>query len=137
MALLRFCYRKTTKNLNFWSFFYLFGRYFEWNTCTDFQKICSWTSYKDPKLIKNVSNFSVTLLRFCCRKSTEKSKFSEFFLSLTDPLVVTFNEILAPTSRKYVAEQAIEMPNWWKISQPFWGHSSVFVIEKQPKILNF
>ena len=32
-------------------------------------------------------------------------------LSVTDPLMATFRETRAPTSRKYVAEQGIVMPN--------------------------
>ena len=58
-------------------------------------------------------------------------------LPLTDPLVATFSETRAPTSRKYVAEQGIVMPNWSKTFQTFWSHSSVFALEKQPKNLNF
>ena len=34
-----------------------------------------------------------------------------FFLPLIDPLVATFNERRAPTSRKHVSEQGIEMSN--------------------------
>ena len=58
-------------------------------------------------------------------------------LPLKDPLVVTFNERRAPTSRKYVAEQGIVMPNWSKTCQTFWSQSSVFSLEKQPKNLKF
>ena len=60
-------------------------------------------------MIKNISNFLVALLRFCYRKTTKKSKFSEFILHLIDPFVATFNETRVPTSTKYVAEQAIEI----------------------------
>ena len=35
----------------------------------------------------------------------------ESFLPLIDPLVATFNETRVQTSRKYVAEQGIVMPN--------------------------
>ena len=52
-------------------------------------------------------------------------------------LVATFIETRAPTSRKYVAEQGIVMPNWWKAFQTFWSHSSVFALEKQRQNLNF
>ena len=45
------------------------------------------------------------------RKTTEKSKFAEFFLHLIDILVATFNETRAQTSRKYVDEQGMVMPN--------------------------
>ena len=59
------------------------------------------------------------------------------FLPLTDPLAATLIEMRAPTSRKYVAEQGIVMPNWSTAFQTFWSHSSVFALEKQPKTLNF
>ena len=59
------------------------------------------------------------------------------FLLLTDPLVATFSETRAPTSRKYVAEQGMVMPNWLKTFHTFWSHSSTFALEKQPKNLNF
>ena len=59
------------------------------------------------------------------------------FLRLIDPLVATFNETRAPTSRKDEAEQGAVMPNWSKTFQTFWSHSSVFSLEKQPKNLNF
>ena len=42
-----FALEKKPKNLNFQSFFTFmrhFGGYFQWNKCTNFQKICSWTS---------------------------------------------------------------------------------------------
>ena len=58
-------------------------------------------------------------------------------MPLIDPLVATFNEGRAPTSRKYVAEQGIAMPNWSKTFQNFWSYSLIFALEKQPKNLNF
>ena len=51
--------------------------------------------------------------------------------------MATFNEAREPTSRKFVAEQGIVMPNWSKIFQTFWSHSTIFALEKQPKNLNF
>ena len=48
-----------------------------------------------------------------------------------------FNETRAPTSRKYVAEQVILMPNWLKVFQTFLWQFSVFALEKQPEKLNF
>ena len=39
----------------------------------------------------------------------------------------------APTSRKYVTEQVILMPNLLQTLQPFWIHSSVFPSKKYPK----
>ena len=135
-----FLLEKQPKNLNFYSFFAPnrpFVGYFQWNVCTYFQKICNWTRYSDAKLIKNILNFLVALLRFFFTKATYKSKFSPFFLPLINPLVVTFNKRCAPTSRKYVAEQGILRPNWSKKFQTLWLESSVFLLEKQPKNLNF
>ena len=47
--------------------------------------------------------------------------------------MATFNEARADTSRKYVAEEGIAMPNWSKTFKTLWSHSSVFALEKQPK----
>ena len=74
---------------------------------------------------------------FSFRKTTQKYKFSEFFLLPIDPLVATFNKRRAPTSRKYVCEQGIVMPNLSKIIRTFRFHSSVFAIKKLRKNLNF
>ena len=73
VAILRFYFRKLTLNLNFQSVFTSnrpFGGYFQWNPCTDFQKICIWIRYSDVTLIKIISNFFVALLRFWFRKTT-------------------------------------------------------------------
>ena len=59
------------------------------------------------------------------------------FFPLTDPSVASFSEKHAPTSRKYVFEEGIVIPNLSKTFQTFWSHSSVFSLEKQPKNLNF
>ena len=57
-------------------------------------------------------------------------------LPLRDPLVATFNETRAPTSTRYVTEQGIVMPNWWKTIQTFLSQWSVFALEKQSINLN-
>ena len=51
--------------------------------------------------------------------------------------MANFNETRAPTSKKYVAEQGMVMPNWSKTFQTFWSHSSNFALEKQPKNITF
>ena len=48
---------------------------------------------------------------FALQKRPKNPILQSFFLSLIDPLVATFNERRAPTSRKHVAEQGIVMPN--------------------------
>ena len=47
-----------------------FRSYFQWNPCTYFQKIWSWTKDSNAKLTKIISDFLVALLRFCLRKTT-------------------------------------------------------------------
>ena len=59
------------------------------------------------------------------------------FLPLTDPLAATFNEAGASTSKTYVAEIGIMMPNLSKAFPIFCSHFSVFSSEKQHKYLNF
>ena len=66
-----------------------------------------------------------------------KNPIFRVFLSLIDPFVATFNEKFPPTSRKYIAEQSIVMPNWSKTFQTFRSHSSVFATETLPKNLIF
>ena len=73
---------------------------------------------------------------FALQKQPKTLNFQSF-LPLKDPLVATFNETRALTSRNYVAEQGIVMSNWSKIFQTFWSHSSVLPLEKQLKHLNF
>ena len=51
--------------------------------------------------------------------------------------MATFNKRRAPTSRIYICEQGIVMPNLSKMFQTFWLHSSIFNLEKPPKNLNF
>ena len=117
------------KNIIFQSYFISnrpFAGYFQWKGCTDFQKICHPTKYSDAKLIKNNSNFWVALLRFCYRKTMEKSKCSESFLPLIGSLVAPLNKTRAPTPRKYLAKKGIVMPNWSKTFQTFWLRSSTF-----------
>ena len=84
VTLLRFSFRKQPKNLNiqeFFTSFRHFGGYYQWNTCIYFQKTCIWTSYSDAKLIKNISNFFVTLLCFCFIKQPKNLNFQRFFTS--------------------------------------------------------
>ena len=79
-----FALEKQPKNLNFQSFFTSkrsFRGYFHWIVCSYFEKICSWTRYSNAKLIKNISNFLITLFCFCFRKTNLKSKISEFLTS--------------------------------------------------------
>ena len=45
------------------------------------------------------------------------------FLSLRDPLVATFSETCARTSKKYVAGKGLMMPNLYQTRQSFWLHS--------------
>ena len=51
--------------------------------------------------------------------------------------MATFNEKRPPNSRKYVAEQGAIILNLSETLQSSWSHSTVFVLEKYPKNLNF
>ena len=90
-----------------------------------------------------IQNWSKTFQTFWSHSSVlgleEKSEKLNFqsFLHLRNPLVASNNETRAPTSRIYVADKGIVMPNWLKTFQNFWSHSSVFPLENRPEILNF
>ena len=106
-----FALEKQRKNLNFQTFYTSnkpFGGYFQWKACTYFQKIYNSTRYTDAKLIKNISNFFVKLVRFYFRKTTW------VFLPFKNHLVASFNEAHAPTSRNNVVEQGLRTLNWSK-----------------------
>ena len=61
------------------------------------------------KIIQNFRSHSSILLYIeTLRKNLN---FQSFFLPLIDPLVATFHEMRAPTSKKNVAEQGIVTPN--------------------------
>ena len=66
---------------------------------------------------------------FVLEKQLINLNFQSSFTS-TDPLVAFFNETRAPTSRKHVTDQGIVRPNWSKIFQRFWSHSSDFAFGK-------
>ena len=80
-----FALEKQSTSLNFPSVFTSnrpFGGYFQWNACTYFQKICSWTRYSEAKLIKKFPNFLVALLRFSfTKKQPENLNFQSAFTS--------------------------------------------------------
>ena len=90
-----------------------------------------------PKWSKTFRFFWNKLSVFALEKQPKNLNFESFFLPLGDRLVATFSETHAPTSRIYVVEQDIRMANWSKTFQTFWLHFTVFVLEKQPKNLNF
>ena len=51
--------------------------------------------------------------------------------------MATFSKTTALSSRKYVSEQGISIPDLLKKHRFFGSHSSVFALEKQPKYPNF
>ena len=85
---------------------------------------------------KITKRFRLHFSVFAIENLLENLNFRVFF-PLIGPLVATFSESCASTSRTYVAEQRILIPNWWKTFQTFWSHSSVFALETQPENLNF
>ena len=73
---------------------------------------------------------------FSLEKQAKNLNFQSV-LPVTDPLVGSLNEMRTPTSKKYVAEQGIMMPNREKTFQTWWSHSSLFAFVKQVKSLTF
>ena len=67
-----------------------------------------------------MSNWSKTFQTFWSHSSVfalekqPKNLNFQRFLTLIDPLVATFNETRAPTSRKHISEQGILILNWSK-----------------------
>ena len=59
------------------------------------------------------------------------------FLSLKKPLAVTFNEMCAITSRKYVLEQGTNVRKFSEKQNFLWLHSSVFALHNNVKNANF
>ena len=53
----------------------------------------------------------------------------EIRLPLKEPLVATFDEMRALTSRKYVVVQDMNIPKSTQKYKFLWSHSSVFVLE--------
>ena len=118
----RFCFREYTfyyklllfiqiKFLDFFNFKKHFGGYFQWNACTYFQKICGWISYTNVKFIRDKLIFLFALLHFCFGKKALKMLNFQTFLPLKEPLVATFCETCALTSRKCAFEPGISIPN--------------------------
>ena len=65
----------------------------------------------------------VALLCFCFRKVAWKSKFSVFFFTFKEAMMAAFTETGAPTSRLYVAEQGVIIPNLSNTLPPCCLHS--------------
>ena len=89
-----------------------------------------------PHWSKLFQNFWLQSFVFALEKQAKKPSFKTFF-TLKDLFVGTFRETRAPTSRKYVAEQGIVMPNWSKSFKTFWLHFSNFALEKTTEKNNF
>ena len=53
----------------------------------------------------------------------------QFFLPRKQPLVATLSKTNPIVSRKYVAEQGMDIPNSSETLKLFWLHSSVFDLE--------
>ena len=118
-----FTSEKQPKNLNFEFFLHLSHHLvatFKETRAHTFRKHVSEPSKSIPDFANKLRYFLDTLLLFCFRKTTVKSKFSDFFLPPRDPLVAAFNETRTPASRKYVAEQRIVIPNLSEELQFLW-----------------
>ena len=80
----------------------------------------------------------VTLLRFGFKKIASKMLIFQGFLRPKKPLVATFSETCAPSSKTNVAEQGTDVPNWSETLTFFGSHSTVFALVKMAlKMLNF
>ena len=81
---------------------------------------------------KNIKIILAALLCFWFRILASETIIFRVILPLQEPLVATFSEPRAPTSRKYVTELGIIMPNLSETLQSLWSHFSVFALEKYP-----
>ena len=70
-------------------------------------------------------------------KQSKSLNFRSFLSPLKKLCWLAFHKTHAPTSRKYVAEQGIMMPNLLPKLRYFGSHSSGFALEKYTKNLNF
>ena len=73
--------------------------------------------------------------RFALEKQSEKLNFQSFFTSKKH-FDVYFQWNAYVYSWKYVVKQGEPTPNWSKLFQTFWSHSSVLVLEKNSENLN-
>ena len=84
VALLHFCFRKTTLKSIFHSFFIskrIVGGYFQGNACTHFEKICIWTRHDHSKFTRETSIFWLHSSVFALEKQPRKLNFHSFFIS--------------------------------------------------------
>ena len=139
VALLRFCFRKTACKAQFSVFLALrnplVASFSETHTPTS-RKYVVEQGLPTPIWSKTSQTFWLHSSVFALEKQPEKVNFQSF-LPLRNPLVASFNETRAPTSRKYVVEKGLAMSNWSKTFETFWSHSCVFALEKEPEKVNF
>ena len=89
-----------------------------------------------------MSNWSKTFQTFTLHSSVfaieklRKNLYFQSFLTSSRPFGGYF-QWKTPISRKYIAEKGIVTQNWPKTFPTLSFHSSIFVLEKQPKIINF
>ena len=96
------------------------GCYFQWNACTHFQKICSWTRYECSNVNRKTSTTLAELFRFCFQVIFWR------FLPLKNPLVATFSETCVLSSSKYGVEQGLKDLKSSEKHKLLQSHSSVF-----------
>ena len=102
------------------------ANYFDWSTWIQFRKL--WSLLNVPKSPKNTNYFGFTL-SFCFRITASKKLIFEICLPLKKPLVVTFGETRAYTSRKCVVVQGMKVTKSSKKHKLVWLHSPIFVLE--------
>ena len=89
-----------------------------------------------PNWSKIIETFRSHSGVFALGKQLKILIFRSLFIS-NRPFAGYFQWTRAQTSRKYVAEQGIVMPDWSKIIETFRSHCSVFALVKEVKSLNF
>ena len=139
VALVRFCLRKQSKNLKFNSFFtskkHLMATFNESHAPTSRNQV-SELSIIMPNLLQAHQSFWLHSSVFALENQPKNAKFL-YFLPLKKRLVGSFSKACALTFRKYISKTDVIILNLSDKLNIFWLHSSVFVLEKQPKNLDF
>ena len=73
---------------------------------------------------------------FSLEKQNIRLNFKGFF-NLRNPLVATFGERHAPTTRKHLVKRGLPVKNLSKTFETFWSYFFVFSLEKRREKLIF
>ena len=132
VALLHFCFRKKAlKVLNFQTFLSkkeTFAATFSETCALFFRKDISEPGISIPNLLEKLQFFWSHSSIFALEKYPEYLNFNSF-LPLRDALVASFNKRHAPTSRKYVDDQGMNILKSSEKHKLLLSHSSVFALQ--------